>query len=254
LRGIYSKVRIRLEMRCERKTIRLRNQKRKGKGKGEMMGKCFIVPCGGEPPLAHRRCQMTKGCAPKQEAHDFSHGRFTVFKKKDFVILFVGNNDWVKGLSYLVDAIANLNNVKLVIVGLIEDKQIKEKLGDRVCFVGQIEHEKLAEYYSMATMLCVPSVYEAFGLIYGEAMCYGLPCIGSKGTGAEETIVDGYNGFLVEKRDIKGLEIAILKLCNPKIRVKFSQNARITAFKSNGGWNASAGKMIDIYEKLLVNQ
>ena len=58
----------------------------------------------------------------------------------------------------------------------------------------------------------MPSVYESFGIVYLEALSYGLPVIASKRTGAVDFIKNGVNGYLVEKRDVKGIAEAIEKV------------------------------------------
>ena len=132
----------------------------------------------------------------------------------EFRVLWVGNVGWLKGLWYLTDAMKLLPaDVKLVVVGLEGKKDVERvKKVKNLELYGQVSHEKVMDQYLLADVLCVPSVYEAFGLVYAEAQCFGLPCIRSKGTGAEETIKDGVNGFLVEKRDVWGIADAILKV------------------------------------------
>ncbi|MFH1234327.1 MAG: glycosyltransferase family 4 protein [Candidatus Diapherotrites archaeon] len=147
------------------------------------------------------------------------------FDEKDFIVLFVGNAEWVKGLRYLVDAVKGIPDSKLSIVGLNETGWIREALGKRVSFAGYVPHKELSKYYSAADVLCVPSVYEAFGLMYAEAQCFGIPCIGSRGTGAEEVIGEGVNGFLAEKRDSEGIENALSKIMNAAARKRLSGNA-----------------------------
>jgi len=133
---------------------------------------------------------------------------------KEFRVLWVGNCGWLKGLWYLSKAMESLpSNVKLVVVGLENKKEVERiKEVKNLELFGQISTEELSIQYQKADVLCVPSVYEAFGLVFAEAQCFGLPCIGSKGTGAEETIIDGKNGYLVEKRDVKGIANAIRKV------------------------------------------
>lgn len=168
------------------------------------------------------------------------------FSEKDFVVLFVGNNAWRKGLYYLVDAFRELpENYFLQVVGLRDKRAISkmDKSGIRCNVVGQVGTEKLSMYYSAADALCVPSVNEPFGLIYLEAMCFGLPCIGCRGTGAEEIIEDGKNGFLVEKRNVNKLTKTISRL---RVR-KEGKQAKKLVFKKFC-WNSSAQILI---KKLL---
>jgi len=169
------------------------------------------------------------------------------FSEKDFLVLFVGNAEWVKGLGYLAEAVEGISGAKLVVAGMGKEKGIKEKLGGRVLFTGYIPRSRLSKYYSAADVLCVPSLYEAFGLAYAEAMCFGLPCIASKGTGAGESIKDGFNGFLVKKRSVAEIREALKKARRKNINSKLGKNALKTA----GAFplKKAAEKYISVYKK-----
>lgn len=175
------------------------------------------------------------------------------FEKDDFIVLFVGNVVWRKGLHYLVAAFEQLSmKSKLVIVGLRDKKFEKwlEKKGDgRIFNIGHIPIDKLAEYFSAADVLCVPSLNEPFGLVYAEACCFGLPCIASKGTGAEEIIENGFNGFLVKKRSVTEIKAALKKLRNERFREKLSENAKLKAKQIS--WEKSAERVLKIYNNLI---
>ena len=55
----------------------------------------------------------------------------------------------------------------------------------------------------------MPTLYEPFGLVFGEAMACGLPAITSPQAGAADWIEDGTNGFIVDPLDIDGLARAV---------------------------------------------
>ena len=59
-------------------------------------------------------------------------------------------------------------------------------------------------------VLAVPSLYEAFGIAYLEAMGFGLPVIASSAGGAHELITQGEHGFLVAPGDAATLAQHIL--------------------------------------------
>ncbi len=171
------------------------------------------------------------------------------FNASDFIVLWVGNSAWLKGLSYLTEALCKLPEAKLIVVGLNTQTETLAKLPNRVMFTGYLNRHKLTKYYSMADILCVPSLYEGFGLVYAEACCFGLPCIACKGTGAEEIIENGFNGFLVRKRSVKELKEALGKLKDRKLRARFSKNAKLKAKQLC--WKRSAEKVLKIYNELI---
>src|SRR3989344_7178868 len=104
---------------------------------------------------------------PKKELID----KYELKNKK--VILFVGRLDNYKGVKYLIDAIKNIENIKLLLVGDgLErenlEKQVKElNLADKVIFVGKKNQDELPYYYNLADIFILPSItrQEAFGKV-----------------------------------------------------------------------------------------
>ncbi len=77
---------------------------------------------------------------------------------------------------------------------------------ENVKFMGYVENSELDRYYSEADIFVVPSIYESFGLVYIEAMAYGLPVIGGCGGGIPEVIRDGVTGIVL--KDMNPLSLA----------------------------------------------
>ena len=132
-------------------------------------------------------------------------------KKKDYSagnILFVGL-DWVrKGGPDLLKAFErvylNHPEASLTIVG----PQFKlEQAG--VVSRGKVSVEELNRYYRQASIFCMPSRNEPFGVAFVEAMSHALPIVAA-GIGAlPDMVVDGNNGFLIQPGDIDGLAKAL---------------------------------------------
>jgi glycosyltransferase involved in cell wall biosynthesis len=79
--------------------------------------------------------------------------------------------------------------------------------------VGQVFHEKLAEYYRSADVFVFPSIWdEPFGIPVIEAMAAGLPVVATRVGGVVETVEDGKTGFLVPPGDSQALAGAISSL------------------------------------------
>lgn len=140
-------------------------------------GQTRLIPCGTNLklfyPVADARAQLN---LPADEP----------------IVLYVGRFDRRKGIETLVAAMAQIPQGQLLLVGgsdpqrsdgaerrRIEGLVQEYNLGDRVTFVGQIDHEYLAVYYSAANVCVVPSYYEPFGLVAIEAMACGTPVIAS---------------------------------------------------------------------------
>jgi glycosyltransferase involved in cell wall biosynthesis len=132
------------------------------------------------------------------------------------MILFVGL-DWKrKGGPDLVDAFKlvreKLPHARLTIVGADPDIRVP---GCQV--VGKVAPEQLDKYYAEASIFCLPTYLEPFGIAFIEAMTARLPIVGTRVGAIPDFVVEGRNGFMVEPGDIPGLAQALLQLLeNPE--------------------------------------
>jgi glycosyltransferase involved in cell wall biosynthesis len=125
----------------------------------------------------------------------------------DFAIVFVSLGHYErKGLPQLLDALklVDRSNLKLTVVGgttqLLSPyrKLVAEMdLGAQVRFVGM--QKDVRPYLWSADVFALPSAYEVFPLVALEAAAAGLPLLTTRLNGVEEFLVDGANGFQVEK-------------------------------------------------------
>jgi glycosyltransferase involved in cell wall biosynthesis len=146
--------------------------------------------------------------------------------KKENIITFVGNLKPRKGLSFLLDAMIEVNkirdDIKVVVIGNInfeseKFKEVKKFIDDNklnVEFTGKVTEEELINYYQKAKLNVLPSqtepmFFEGFGLIHVEANACGTLTIGTKNSGNEDAI-DEKNGYLVDYGNVKELSQKIL--------------------------------------------
>lgn len=166
-------------------------------------------------------------------------------RSKNFNLLFVGRleeNENYKGLELLIEASKNLVNkgikIKLNIVGEGNAKQkfisiANLKSNRYIKFLGQISNQDLKKLYLSSDLFVMPSFGEGFGIVFLEAMSYGIPCIGGNYGGTPEVIRDGIDGFLISKKDEKLLQNKIEILYqNFALYEKFS-NSSINIVESN---------------------
>lgn len=105
--------------------------------------------------------------------------------KKNF-ILFVGTIQPRKNIARLVEAISQIPELELIVVGKrgwqyegILDSPRKFGVADRVKFLEFVPDEELSELYKNAICFVLPSLYEGFGLPILEAMKHGCPVVTS---------------------------------------------------------------------------
>ena len=168
--------------------------------------------------------------------------------EEEFRILFVGNIIPRKGLHTLIDALGQIKNKlwKLEIIGQLDvdpvyvkkiNTMIEEKLiGDRINFTGRINDDKLREKFSESHVLVVPSLYEGFGIVYLEAMSFGVLPIASTAGGAREIIYSGQDGFLIPVEDSGILSERLTELIQDRNKLAAMSVAAWHKFKKYPTW------------------
>ncbi|MBF7123766.1 glycosyltransferase family 4 protein [Pediococcus pentosaceus] len=96
--------------------------------------------------------------------------------------LFVGRDFYRKGGDIVVSAFNRLKlkypNAKLIIAGPDKDKISKEILNmSGIDFIGDVSVDKIGQLMTTATCFVMPSRFEAYGLVFIEAMANGMPII-----------------------------------------------------------------------------
>ncbi len=139
-------------------------------------------------------------------------------------LLFVGNLIPRKGLHTLLEALAHVpsDQARLTVVG---DDSIDPRysqrmralahhhnLDERIHWAGPVSDETLRVLYSQHHALVVPSQLEGFGIVYLEAMSYGLIAVGTEAGGAGEIIRPGETGLLIPPEDAETLATKLLWL------------------------------------------
>ena len=152
------------------------------------------------------------------------------------IILFVGGNMQRKGVPDIIDASPNIikqfPNTKFIIVGgdkaidKMREKCREKRVESNFHFTGWCPQDKIINYYKNATLFIMPSLIEALGVTFLEAMAAGLPVIGTNVGGIPEIIQDGVNGRLVPVNSPKSIAKTIIELLSDETtRKKLSKNA-----------------------------
>ncbi|MEK7107688.1 MAG: glycosyltransferase [Patescibacteria group bacterium] len=150
-------------------------------------------------------------------------------------ILSVGSIRFRKGYKWSIPAFKKVSAVfpdlHYVIVGKkYTDKEYNRlkklidelSLKDKVFFVENVEtDEELAAFYHGARLFGLLSFnvghdIEGFGIVFTEAAAAGLPVVGSKNCGVEDSVKDNKNGFLVAEDDIEGFANAAIRILKDK--------------------------------------
>ena len=137
----------------------------------------------------------------------------------EFILLFVSNNFRMKGLGYLIKALAKMNkgnypSFKLFVLGGDHQapyRRLAHKTGvcDKVLFIGRTDEPE--KYYGASDFLVHPTFYDACSLTVLEALASGLPVITTHSNGASGIITQGQEGSVIsDPREDQALAEKIL--------------------------------------------
>ena len=150
--------------------------------------------------------------------------------KNDFTFLYLGRINKDKGIIDLINAFKKIENFYrtfLVLVGPIEDTNIKNFINKnkQIIYVGEtLVPEK---WFSVADILCLPSYREGFGSVIIEAGSCNLPTLGSNIYGIVDAIEKNQTGFLHKVGNVTDIKNKmIFAIENKKLVKKYGQKAR----------------------------
>lgn len=136
--------------------------------------------------------------------------RSETFREKPCV-LFIGRLQVRKNVDLLLGACAEIQNIRLVIVGDGPEREALEELAQEIYpsaeFVGSRHGDELAPYFAEADLFVLPGTG---GLAVQQAMSYGLPVIVAQGDGTQDDLVRNENGWQIPPDDFEAL-VATLK-------------------------------------------
>ena len=173
-------------------------------------------------------------------------------------ILTVGRLEKIKGHIFLLRALPKIAeyypHVKLIVLG---DGSMKEELINEAARLGVSGHIAFSGYASpqsyaaQCSLVAIPSLFEAFGLVYVEAFAMRLPLVAFETGAAKEIIKDEETGLLVRVMEVDMLaEKLIYLLRNPGVQKKLAETA-FSMFKEHFTAEGMAEKTLTWYRSVL---
>lgn len=161
------------------------------------------------------------------------------------VVLAVGRLTHAKGFDVLLSAWALVSqrfpHWRLRIVGDGEARPALEAQRDALGVVATVAMPggtaDTASEYANASVFCLSSRYEGFGLVLIEAMAYGLPIVSTRcETGPAALLTDGDNGCLVEPEDVVALADGLARVMQSEaLALHLARRGREFARRFNAG-------------------
>ncbi|MHB8829800.1 MAG: glycosyltransferase family 4 protein [Syntrophales bacterium] len=180
------------------------------------------------------------------------------------LILFVSMNFDVKGLDYLLGGLSRLRHktpeasFRLLVAGHGEDKKYRHLasdlgIADKVIFAGVVDRKRLPELYLAADFYAMLSRFDTFGMVVLEAMAAGLPVLISGRVGAKDIVTEGENGFVIANPETGEV---VADAVERMLSREFLEKMRTAALKTaaDNSWDAAVGKVINIYQEILMQK
>ncbi len=153
-------------------------------------------------------------------------------EKNDFLCVYIGRIAEEKSIDMLIDMFSKIKdkNFKFMIVGrgrILDDLKAQAgKLGilDRVIFIGEVPHDKVAAYYQMGDVFLNASISETQGLTFVEAMAAKVPVVARYDLNLEDLLVKNEAG-LVYKTEKEFIDSIMLLKEDKEFREKIIKNA-----------------------------
>ncbi len=179
----------------------------------------------------------------------------------DDVVLFSASRlSYKNGIDLLIRSIVTLpRTVKVLLAGDGEDREALEQLvrelgvADRVIFLGNQTHERLAALLQASDIFVRPSRSEGLGNAFLEAMAAGIPVIGTPVGGIPDFLKERETGWLAPVEDAEGLAKTIERLLQTPKEEREAVVRRAEALvRTDYAWPALALKMQALMRKTVT--
>ena len=192
--------------------------------------------------------------------HELFSPKPLVQRKPGHMITTASADVALKGLSYLLEALAKLRTereVHLTIIGKPREganADLIRSLGleDCITHVSGVTDERIVELYAQAELAVVPSLYEGFSLPAIEAMATGTCLVATTGGALPEvTGIDNDTVLSCPAGDAEALAAAIRRGLDSKAlrdRIGAAGRARVV---ERWSWRHCAALTVDQYKEVL---
>ena len=130
----------------------------------------------------------------------------------------------------------------------------QHQLEQHVRLLGALpDDEDVKAWYGRASIFCLPSVQEGFGIVFLEAMASGLPIVSTTAAAIPEVVPQRQAGILVAPSDVFGLANALIELLNnPTVRQQYADFGvhHVQQFD----WERVADRFLQVVEQKITQK
>ncbi|MGA2573718.1 MAG: glycosyltransferase family 4 protein [Candidatus Methanomethylicaceae archaeon] len=173
-------------------------------------------------------------------------------------IVFIGRLEPWKGINTFIEAAQlvgkKYNDVRFTVIGdgSLSSYAHNNSIKKYVDFIGKVNHSRIPELLSKASMLVLPSYMEGLPTVCLEALAAQVPVIASNVGGIPEIVIDGETGFLFPPGDSSCCADRIIRiLSDDGLRKKLGSNGRQLVEKYFT-WDNVVERTERVYESVLA--
>jgi glycosyltransferase involved in cell wall biosynthesis len=161
--------------------------------------------------------------------------------------LFVGR-DWKrKNGPLVVQAFLNLlNNYGDIDLYVAGPEKCPFEDHEHIHFLGDCGYDKLVKYYNLCDYFVMPSNFEAYGIVFAEALIFGLPCIGADRNTMPEFICPDENGYLIKENSVDELRDSMELLLVNHDRLFNNVIRKRKFYEEYYSWDSVAKRIISV--------
>jgi glycosyltransferase involved in cell wall biosynthesis len=127
-------------------------------------------------------------------------------------------------------------------------EQLARELGVPADWLGRLDHGAALEALARCHVMALPSVDEAFGVAYVEALACGVPAIAARGEGGPEEIAEAGEGMLlVPPRDPDALADVLAGLLSDRDELERLATAARSTARERFGWERCGQLTVEAY-------
>lgn len=179
-------------------------------------------------------------------------------------LIYVGVIEERRNALFLLDVLSELKKRRiactLVLVGKyrndkykahFQSKIVELKLQDYIIYKDVVQQKDISQLYEKCDILLLPTRYDIYGMILLEAMYYGLTAISTLCGGSEMMIQNGKNGYIIDEYDAAKWADCVSKIMSDTNAKKKLGEEAKRTIMENFTWDALADKILSIYNKKL---
>jgi phosphatidylinositol alpha-1,6-mannosyltransferase len=180
------------------------------------------------------------------------------------VLMLSRVDETYKGHDILLDCwprvIASVPDAVLTFAGdgpgleALRRKAAQSACASRIEVLGFVPESKMDDLWRRTTVFAMPSSGEGFGLVYIEAMRYGIPVIATVCGAAQEINLDGVTGYNINLSDSDELPRRLIQLLkSPQLAAKTGHRGR-ERWKKHFRFSAFEARFVPILDEFLTHR